>query len=127
MATAMPVLLVLTTAATGDQAEALARQVLQRRLAACVTLQPVRSLYHWLGELEQSAEVQLLIKTDPSRLPALHAAVLALHEYTTPEWIVWPAQADAAYGAWLTGSCGLRADGSPPAPADSPGGVDPSG
>lgn len=126
-ASAMPVLLVLTTAADGDQAEALARQVLQLQLAACVALQPIRSVYHWQGQLEQSAEVQLLIKTDSSRLAALHAAVLALHSYTTPEWIVWPAQTDAAYGGWLASSCGLRGDGSPPAPGDSPGTVDPAG
>jgi len=122
-----PLLLVLTTEADGERAEALARQLLQRRLAACIAIQPIRSIYRWQGQLECSEEVQLLIKTHPLQLTALHGALLALHSYTTPQWIVWPAQADAAYGAWLASGCGFSAGGSPPAPADSPGGADPAG
>jgi periplasmic divalent cation tolerance protein len=123
----MPLLLVLTTEADDERAGALARELLLRRLAACVALQPVRSLYFWQGNLQQSEEVQLLIKTHPAQLAELEEAVRSLHSYTTPEWIVWPAQADAAYGAWLEGSCGISPDAMPPAPAGSPEAGDPAG
>jgi periplasmic divalent cation tolerance protein len=96
--------LCLTTEADAERAEALAEALLQRGLAACVALTPVRSLYRWRGVLERSQEVQLLIKTRPSRLAELEAAVRQLHSYDTPEWIHWPAAASAAYGAWVAES-----------------------
>jgi periplasmic divalent cation tolerance protein len=54
--------------------------------------------------LERSQEVQLLIKTEPSRLAELESVVRQLHSYDTPEWIHWPAEAAAAYGAWVAES-----------------------
>ena len=101
---APPLSLCLTTEASEAQAEALAQALVERGLAACVALSPVRSLYRWRGALERSQEVQLLIKTHPSRLAALEAALRQLHSYDTPEWIHWPAQASAAYGAWVAES-----------------------
>jgi periplasmic divalent cation tolerance protein len=98
---APPLSLCLTTEADAERAEALAQALVERGLAACVALSPVRSLYRWRGALERSQEVQLLIKTHPSRLAELEAAVHELHSYDTPEWIHWPAQASAGYGAWL--------------------------
>jgi periplasmic divalent cation tolerance protein len=97
--------LVLTTEADQERAEGLARALLERRLAACVALRPLLSLYHWEGALERSAEVQLLIKTRAGQLTALEQAVRELHSYTTPEWIHWPARCSAGYGAWLVESC----------------------
>jgi periplasmic divalent cation tolerance protein len=97
--------LVLTTEADQERAESLARTLLQRRLAACVALQPLTSLYRWQGELQRSAEVQLLIKTHPACLEPLRQAVLERHSYTTPEWIHWPARCGAGYGAWLADAC----------------------
>ena len=97
--------LALTTEASEARAEALAEALLERRLAACVALTPLRSLYRWQGELERSQEVQLLIKTHPSQLQELELAVRELHSYDTPEWLHWPAEAGPAYAAWLAESC----------------------
>jgi periplasmic divalent cation tolerance protein len=102
---AQPLTLCLTTEASESQAEALAQALVERGLAACVALTPVRSLYRWRGALERSQEVQLLIKTNPSRLAELEVAVQQLHSYDTPEWIHWPAAASAAYGAWVAEGC----------------------
>ena len=98
-------ILALTTEASHGQAQAMAEQLLERRLAACVTLMPVTSHYRWQGQLEQSTEVQLQIKTDASRLQALEQAVRELHSYDTPEWLHWPAGSNDAYGAWVHESC----------------------
>lgn len=102
---AQPLTLCLTTEASEPLAEALARALVERGLAACVALSPVHSLYRWKGALERSREVQLLIKTHPHRLAELEAAVRELHSYDTPEWIHWPAEASAAYGAWVAEGC----------------------
>lgn len=95
------VALALTTEASAPQAESLARQLLERKLAACVALQPQQALYWWEGELQHSCEVQLLIKTTPERLPALRYAVHELHSYDTPEWLSWLASSSLAYGSWI--------------------------
>jgi periplasmic divalent cation tolerance protein len=119
------VVLALTTEAGSDLAQALARELLELGLVACVSLQPVGSLYIWQGRLEQSQEVQLLLKTDGSRLPALAAAVHRLHSYDTPQWLTWPARASSGYGAWLQGA--LSPDAAAAAPADRSAGADPAG
>lgn len=92
--------LVLTSEGSPERAEALALALLERRLVACVSLLPVRSLYRWQGTLERSEEVQLLLKTTPQGLEALRSAVGELHSYETPEWIQWPATSGGAYGDW---------------------------
>lgn len=111
--------LVLTTEANQAKAEALANQLLVDRLAACIALQPLRSKYLWQGRMEQAEEVQLLIKTLPSRAAALRQAVLKLHSYATPQWIEWQARCSHQYGAWLDACCGLSSDGVAPDPEDS--------
>jgi periplasmic divalent cation tolerance protein len=94
-------LLALTTEADQAGAEALARLVLEARLAACVALRPVRSLYHWQGAIASAEEVQLLFKTSASRLDALEGLVLRHHSYSCPQWLYWPASASEGYGSWL--------------------------
>ena len=114
--------LALTSEASEAQAQALALALLERRLVACVSLQPVRSHYHWQGRLEQASEVQLLLKTDAAHLADLEAAVHALHSYDTPEWLLWPAQASGPYGRWLGGELApqgpwaVSPDAGPPKP-----------
>ena len=95
--------LALTTEANAALAEALARRLLDAGLVACVSLQPLQSLYIWDGQLEGAQEVQLLLKTDGLRLAALQTAVHRWHSYATPEWLTWRAQASAGYGTWLAG------------------------
>lgn len=109
---ALDVALVLTTEADLDRAERLARELLARQLVACVSLQPLRSLYHWQGQLEQAKEVQLLLKTKPELLEALEQAVRQLHSYDTPEWLHWRASCSEPYGSWLAA---LSPTDSPPA------------
>ena len=92
--------MVLTTEADQIKADALAEQLITRRLAACITLMPVQSCYRWQGEIERAQEVQLLIKTSSDRLEELLSALQALHSYDTPEILHMAAQAGAAYAAW---------------------------
>ena len=100
----MKLLVVLTTEANQAKAEALAVQLLEQRLAACIALQPQQSLYHWQGRIEQGSEVQLVIKTNAERLKALEIALHRLHSYDVPEWIVLSGECSGAYGSWLSSS-----------------------
>jgi periplasmic divalent cation tolerance protein len=99
--------LVLVTCRTQREANKIARSVVERKLAACVSVleSPVRSVYRWKGKIEQAREFLLLIKSTPSRLGALEAEVERLHSYDVPEFIVLPiAGGSRKYLAWL-GDC----------------------
>ena len=102
---AEPALRLVLCNAPPDRAEAIARAVLEPRLAACVNIVPgVVSLYWWEGASERDAESTLLIQTTAAHVPALTAALLAAHPYAVPEVIALPIAAGeghAAYRAWL--------------------------
>tara|TARA_B100001769_G_C21887717_1_gene479752 strand:- start:368 stop:733 length:366 start_codon:yes stop_codon:yes gene_type:complete len=121
----MDLRLVLTTEADQIKADALAEQLITRRLAACITSMPVQSCYRWQGKIERAQEVQLLIKTSSDRLEELLSALEALHSYDTPEILQMAAQAGAAYAAWALGA--LSPDAASAALEARPGNEHPAG
>jgi periplasmic divalent cation tolerance protein len=96
-------ILVLTTVPNDDTAEAMARTLVEERLAACVNLHaPMTSVYRWKGAVEREAERQVVIKTTRERLPALEARLKTLHSYELPELIVVSIEGGSpAYLAWV--------------------------
>jgi periplasmic divalent cation tolerance protein len=97
------IVVVLTTVADNDQAEAMAGQIVQERLAACVNLLPAMlSFYRWKGQVERDTERQLVIKTTRDKVPALEARLRELHAYELPEFLVLPVDlGSAAYIGWV--------------------------
>ncbi len=84
------------------EAQALARFLVEQRLAACVQSHPISSTYVWQGEIETSAEIILTAKTLTARLPAIEAVVKEHHSYEVPEILAQPVLwVNAAYEAWL--------------------------
>jgi periplasmic divalent cation tolerance protein len=84
-------LLVLTQLPDRASAQALARALVEDRLAACVSVgAPVDSLYHWRGQIETAQEVPVLIKTRAERYAAVEAAIVARHPYELPEILAVP-------------------------------------
>ncbi len=94
---------VLTTVASEEEALALVRGLLERRLVACGTLLPgARSLYRWEGRIADEAEVVVLLKTRAPLLGALEAAFASLHPYQVPELLALPVDAGLArYLGWI--------------------------
>jgi periplasmic divalent cation tolerance protein len=81
-------IVVFTACANGEEAEKLARRLLEARLAACVNIVPsVRSLYWWQGRVEESAECLLVIKSRRERMPELTRQLGTIHTYELPEAI----------------------------------------
>lgn len=81
---------VLVTAPSVAEAEAIAQALVQEGLAACVSLMPIRSIYTWQGQLNKDEEWQLVIKTNLNRFTALEARIRQLHSYEVPEIIALP-------------------------------------
>jgi periplasmic divalent cation tolerance protein len=94
---------VLITAPDADTGAALARALVDERLAACVNLVPgIRSIYRWEGRVEEASEVLMVVKTEAARCGALAARVSALHPYDVPEVVELPvAGGSAAYLDWV--------------------------
>ena len=87
--TASTARIVLTTASNADEAQRIARTLVEERLAACATLLPAaQSIYRWQGKVETSSEILLLLKTSAEQLTSLEARLHALHSYDTPEFLV---------------------------------------
>ena len=96
-------MIVLTTLGAQTDAAALARVLVDERLAACVNILPVMtSVYRWKGTIEEDREQQLVIKTTSDRVEALEARFRELHPYELPEFLVVAAtDGSAGYLAWL--------------------------
>jgi len=97
-------ILILTTMPDDDRADALARTLVDEKLAACVNVHgPMMSIYRWKGAVERDAERQLVIKTARDRRAAVEARVRDLHPYDLPEFVVLGADGSEAYAAWVSG------------------------
>ena len=100
--------LVLTSIAAEGDADAIAKALVDERLAACVSvLPPMQSTYRWKGTVESAAERQLLIKTKAAQVAALEVRVRELHPYEVPEFLVLAIDAGSpAYLSWLRENAG---------------------
>lgn len=99
------VAILVTTVATREAARDLARAALAERLAACVQIAPIESLYLWEGETREEGEFRLEMKHRAEDHGALAALVRRLHPYDTPEILrLDVAEADPRYADWLTKS-----------------------
>jgi periplasmic divalent cation tolerance protein len=94
---------VLSTVAREQDAETIARELVQRGLAACVNVVPgLVSIYRWKGQVQREEEWLLLIKTRGERLPALREALVSLHPYELPEMVALPIEdGHPPYLAWI--------------------------
>jgi len=86
-----------------DEAERIARIVVEERLAACANiLGACRSIYRWQGKIEEADEVPALFKTRADAAERLIARIAELHSYDVPAAVVWPiADALGDYARWV--------------------------
>ncbi len=94
---------VLTTTARRDEAERIARALIDSHLAACVQIQgPITSIYRWKGAVETSEEWQCSVKSRADLFLRIKDAILELHPYEVPEILAVPMVAGGdRYLAWI--------------------------
>src|SRR6267378_7605744 len=99
-------IVVLVTAANGEEATRLADMLVGAHLAACVQILPeMESVYRWQGKIERQAEVLLIAKTTKAKFDELEREVRALHSYETPEIVAVPLVVGSSpYMEWLSTS-----------------------
>jgi periplasmic divalent cation tolerance protein len=81
---------IVTTCANRESAKAVATALLEKRLAACVQMFPIESMYVWKGETCNDSEIALLIKSHTALFNDITAAIKGIHTYEVPEIIQIP-------------------------------------
>ena len=101
--------LVYTTWPSVVEAEQAGRQIVERRLAACVNILPgMISHYWWEGKIERAEEAVMIVKTRAALAEQVGAMVKELHSYTTPAVMVLPVEnIDPDYHAWIVQETGI--------------------
>ena len=100
---ASDLVLALSTAPDAEQAERIARALVEERLIACANLVPgLTSIYRWEGAVQVEAEVLLVMKTRRSLVPRLKDRLPRLHPYEVPELVITPlVDGLAPYCRWV--------------------------
>ncbi len=99
----MPETRVIFCTCPADHAERIARALLEDRLVACVNILPqVRSLYWWKDEIQDDAEVLLVMKSPTVCFSRLESRIREVHPYTVPEIIALDiAEGSEPYLRWV--------------------------
>jgi len=102
----MPHIVVLMTTATREEAEKIARNLLNQKLIACANIVgPVSSLFWWKEKISQENEFLVLMKTSAELFDKLVATIKQMHSYEVPEIIAIPiAKGEQTYLEWLSSS-----------------------
>lgn len=83
----MKAVIVQTTTSNEEEAKKIAKILIQDKLAACVQLKDIESLYNWDDKLCCERETLLSIKTKKELFSKVKSKILELHSYDTPEII----------------------------------------
>ena len=94
-------LLIITTESDLVTAKKLGRSILQAKLAACINFSEVMSMYWWKNKLEETSEVQLLIKTRIEFESHLLQFIENKHSYSLPEMISIKGESGSKYIGWI--------------------------
>ncbi len=96
-------IVVFITASSEEEAEKIARALLEAKLAACANIvKDVRSIYRWQGKVEDESEVLMIVKSRREIFARLRDVVKSLHSYSVPEVIAMPIiEGSDDYLTWL--------------------------
>lgn len=104
----MATIAVLTTIDSIEQARVMATALVQGKLAACVQISAIESVYTWQGSTQNEQEFRLLVKTTEDRYPEVEARIQELHSYDLPAiYAIGTVQVFEPYAEWVAeNSCG---------------------
>ena len=96
-------IVVLTNSPSQDNAQLIARHLLEKKLCACVNiLNPCLSMYHWQEEIETANEIPMLIKAKSALFDEIQATIRKYHPYDVPEIVALPIEyGDVEYLKWI--------------------------
>ena len=93
--------LIITTEVDKKNASKLANLLLREKLIPCVTFKNIESHYWWEGNINQSKEVQLMIKCKKENVNKVCNKIAYWHSYEIPEIIYFCVSANKNYHHWI--------------------------
>ncbi|MFN0200575.1 MAG: divalent-cation tolerance protein CutA [Bacteroidia bacterium] len=96
-------LIIYITCASFEEAKNIGRELVEKRLVACVNLLPnMTSFYHWEGKIVEDSEVVLIAKTTSDKFEEIVSLVKSLHSYEVPCIVAYPIEkGEENYLAWI--------------------------
>ena len=94
-------LLLITTAPNQLLAEQISKELIERKLAACISIKEIKSIYRWRGNIEENKEFELTIKSKPVNLNELTLILKEKITYEVPEMIYKIFDSEKSYFKWL--------------------------
>ena len=99
------VLLLLATEYDKKAAKKIAKLLLKKKLAACISLKDINSIYKWKGKIEEVNEVEIIIKSKPELKNALVLFLRKHISYDVPQIIYKKFNSEKKYFNWVNKSC----------------------
>ena len=94
-------LLLITTVPNQILAEQIAIELIERKLAACVSIKKIKSIYKWQENIEETEEFEITIKSLPRKLNTLTSLLRGKITYEVPELIYKIFDAEKSYFQWI--------------------------
>ena len=100
----MEVLVIITTESSKTNASRLAKLLVQNNLAACVSIKEIFSVYPWDGDIEETKEFEISIKTKPEFKNNLIDFLHKFSTYDVPQVIYKKYHSEMKYYEWFDGT-----------------------
>lgn len=98
----MNTIAVFTTIDSLEKAQEIANALVERKLAACVQISAIESVFMWQGKTQREPEYRLMVKTVHNRYADVEAAIRELHTYDLPAiYALEMTDTFAPYAAWV--------------------------
>jgi len=103
----MSYIIMLSTCSNVAEAKKIAKAIIKKRLAACINIIPVHSIYRWKESIEESGEQLIMIKTGSRLFKKVGECIKSLYSYELPEIVSTEIkQGSRPYPKWLEDSVG---------------------
>lgn len=76
--------IVYFTASNEKEAMKIGERLVKEKLAACINIFPIKSVYWWKGKIEKSDEVGVFVKTREKFFDRIVKRIRELHSYELP-------------------------------------------
>ena len=94
-------LILLTTVPDKLLAEQIAKELIERKLSACISIKEIKSIYKWQENIEENKEFELTIKSLPENLNELTLILKEKITYEVPELIYKIFDSENSYFQWI--------------------------
>ncbi|MEK6917099.1 MAG: divalent-cation tolerance protein CutA [Nanoarchaeota archaeon] len=98
--------IVYITTRNASEAKKISQHLLKKKLAGCVNIFPIESMYWWQDEIQEDVEFVLLVKTADDKFEEIEKEIIKLHKYDIPAIYSWKIdKVNEKYEKWINNNC----------------------